>query len=150
MTNKTTPIYVIAETLDGGISCFDIIREDGLTKEEAVARSYTEYEKFWGVPLKGKFITMSEDDYVNKRRQQALAVRQLKEVTRDDWDNYLGVLPPVNWHTDSEGVNKFLMSEYYDHSVTLQCAEYLGKYYCAHVDVNDKSTWIAKSKIESL
>lgn len=85
---------------------------------------------------------MSMDDFraLEKKR---LITGKLTEVTAEDWDNALNVLPPVYWVTIND-VNEFCMREMYTGTYTTQYAHdrKTDKYYCAMVDVTDRSTWI--------
>lgn len=61
-------------------------------------------------------------------------------ISEEEWYKMLEVLPPEQWHTDSDGVNKFNMSERTSGSITAQYARYNGVYLCKNVDLCDKST----------
>jgi hypothetical protein len=61
-------------------------------------------------------------------------------ISKEQWYEMLEVLPPEKWHTDSDGVDKFNMSEKTTGSITAQYAKYNGVYLCKNVDLYDKST----------
>lgn len=63
------------------------------------------------------------------------------EITEDEYNEMLNVLPPLNWCTKN-GVEMFCMSEMYTGSYTTQYAKHNGKYYRKMVDYLDESTWI--------
>ena len=86
-------------------------------------------------------ITERELDAAFEREQRYLT-QPVKEITEDQWDEALGVLPPENWHTTAEGINVFFMCEYQIGTVTQQYGRFNGKYIVKNVDVTDKTTWI--------
>lgn len=65
----------------------------------------------------------------------------LTEVTEEQFDDALNVLPPLYW-TTINGVEMFCMREMYTGTYTNQYARIGDKYYTTMVDVTDKSTWI--------
>ena len=81
-----------------------------------------------------KFEELQREYYLNKT---------LIEVTEEEWDEQLNVLPPYKWGTVN-GVNEFMMSEFTTGSYTTQYAKYQGKFYCKTVDSCDPNTWIDK------
>lgn len=50
------------------------------------------------------------------------------EITEDDYDEMLNVLPPEKWQT-VDGVNIFRMCEYYTDNITQHYAALFGKYF---------------------
>ncbi|MDF2950565.1 MAG: hypothetical protein K0S18_148 [Anaerocolumna sp.] len=70
---------------------------------------------------------------------------ELTEVTADQFEDSLNVLPPICWTTHNN-VEMFCMSEMYTGSYTSQYAhdKRTGKYYTKLVDCKDRSTWICE------
>lgn len=89
---------------------------------------------------------MSYPEYMAQKRKAMLS-EPLVEISQDDWMEALEVLPPDKWHTDSNGVNKFLMCEHYTGSFTTQYAKYRGRCFSRMVDSEDESTWITLKEI---
>lgn len=83
---------------------------------------------------------MTFDDFIELQKRK-LIDGQLKEITEDDYNEALNVLPPLYW-TTINGVEMFCMREMYTSTYTTQYAKLGDKYYCTMVDVTDKSTWI--------
>lgn len=96
--------------------------------------------------LKVNYQVMTFDEYRQMKREKYLS-DDLQEITQEEWDDKLDVLPPLYWCT-IDGVNEFCMREMYDDTFTTQYARYNGKYYSKMVDVTDKSTWIHNYKKE--
>ena len=94
--------------------------------------------------LAGGFEGIAFDEYMKRQREKWLS-KEAKEITADQWDYALNVLPPMDWHRgDHESF--FFMSEFLSGPFT---EEYYhdfksGKYYCAVVDYTDENTWIDK------
>lgn len=88
-----------------------------------------------------KVITWNE--YEALKRKRYIVDGEIKEVTEEQFNDALDVLPPLKWCT-IDGIEMFCISEMTDGTYTTQYAhnERNGKYYCATVDVMDKSTWI--------
>ena len=88
-----------------------------------------------------KVITWNE--YEALKRKRYIVDGEIKEVTEEQFNNALDVLPPLKWCT-IDGIEMFCISEMTDGTYTSQYAhdKHNGKYYCATVDVMDKSTWI--------
>lgn len=64
-----------------------------------------------------------------------------KEISEEQFNDALNVLPPLKWCTIN-GIEEFLMSEFYTDSYTNQYARKGSKYYVKMVDAKDKSTWL--------
>ena len=88
-----------------------------------------------------KVITWNE--YEALKRKRYIDNGEIKEVTEEQFNDALDVLPPLKWCT-IDGIEMFCISEMTDGTYTSQYAhdKHNGKYYCATVDVMDKSTWI--------
>ena len=79
-----------------------------------------------GARYKAELIEMEWSELV---RQQAQALRtEPKEITEQDWDYALNVLPPMNWGHWS-GVESFCMSEFYSGNMTTIYARHAGKFW---------------------
>ena len=85
---------------------------------------------------------MTFDDF-RELEKKRLVDGKLTEITEDDFNEALNVLPPLYWTTIA-GVEMFCMREMYTGPYTTQYARLGDKYYCTMVDVTDKSTWINK------
>lgn len=108
------------------------------------AEKYGNDNKYWLDRLeeakKKEYVVMTMGEFERIQREKTLAL-PVREVTEEDWDYALGVLPPEKWCRIS-GVEMFCMSEF-DYGVyTSQYARVGGKYYTATVDYFDQSTWI--------
>ena len=79
-----------------------------------------------------EFEKLQREYYINK---------PLHEISEEEYNDALNVLPPLKWCTIS-GVEEFLMSEFYTGVYTTQYAKYNGRYYCKIVDAYDQTTWI--------
>lgn len=87
-----------------------------------------------------EYVVTTLKEFYRIQREKALAL-PVREVTEEDWDYALNVLPPEKW-CRINGVEMFCMSEF-DYGVyTSQYARAGGKYYTATVDYFDQSTWI--------
>ena len=91
-----------------------------------------EKNRIYKVTTFEEFEKLQREYYLNK---------PLIEVTKQEFDDALNVLPPLRWCTIS-GVEEFLMSEFYTGIYTTQYAKCNNKYYCKMVDAYDQTTWI--------
>ena len=68
----------------------------------------------------------------------------MQEITEQQFDDALNVLPPLAWHT-RHNVEEFCSREFYTGSYTMQYAYSLVqcKHYAKLVDYSDPSTWIS-------
>ena len=66
-----------------------------------------------------------------------------QEISEDDYEYALGVLPPEKWKTVN-GVNIFRWMEHTDFNLTAHFASYRGKYYKAQKRLNDDYAVMAK------
>lgn len=92
--------------------------------------------------LDNGFKVMTFDEFQEAQKKK-LITGELKEVTEDQYNEMLNILPPLYWVTIN-GVEMFCMCEMYTGSFTTQYARVGDKYYCTMVDVTDKNTWIHK------
>ena len=61
----------------------------------------------------------------------------------------LECLPPLKWHREN-GVERFLMSEFYSGSLTHQYARIGDLCGCRLVDATDRTTWITRDELLAL
>ena len=118
--------YLYTNTIRVGRTC------KRTTKQQTVVYIGTEGNKQVFETESGTEILLHNDDVKNL----------IKEVTEEQFNDALDVLPPLKWCT-IDGIEMFCISEMTDGTYTAQYARTPdGKYYCATVDVMDKSTWI--------
>lgn len=147
--------YVVAN-INGGYNCIycfctpekaaAIIQK--AQKEAAErARRFAEiggeyFEKCAENERRAKYELMTFDVFLSRQRAAILDC-PLIEVTAEEFDDQLGILPPLHFVT-IDGVTMFCMSEFYCGPYTAQYAQYNGKYYSKMVDAYDPETWIHK------
>ena len=92
---------------------------------------------------KREYKVVTWNEYITLKRKRYIDNGEIKEVTEEQFNAALDVLPPLKWCT-IDGIEMFCISEMTDGTYTVQYAhdKHNGKYYCATVDVMDKSTWI--------
>ena len=92
---------------------------------------------------KREYKVVTWNEYITLKRKRYIDNGEIKEVTEEQFNAALDVLPPLKWCT-IDGIEMFCISEMTDGTYTAQYAhdKHSGKYYCATVDVMDKSTWI--------
>lgn len=115
---------------------YDFARENE-TNDELLARA-NEYKESGN--NNADYKVMSFDEYMQLKKERYLSDK-VQEITEEEWEDKLNVLPPLYWCT-IDGINEFCLSEMYDDTFTTQYARYNGKYYSKMVDVTDKKTWI--------
>lgn len=85
---------------------------------------------------------MAYDEYLRLMRKKYIDDAIIKEVTEEDFNNALDILPPLHW-CKIDGIEMFCMLEATWGTYTTQYAHTPnGKYYCTTVDSMDKNTWI--------
>lgn len=89
---------------------------------------------------------MRYGDYLRKEKD-SLVNTPLKEITEEQYDDALNVLPPMQWRRGT--LETFLMSEFWTRTYTTMYAKYFGKCYQKMVDVCDPNTWITVTKINA-
>ena len=101
------------------------------------------FTKQLGNAKKREYKVVTWNEYEALKRKRYIDNREIKEVTEEQFNDALDVLPPLKWCT-IDGIEMFCISEMTDGTYTSQYAhdKHNGKYYCATVDVMDKSTWI--------
>ena len=92
---------------------------------------------------KREYEVITWNEYEALKRKRYIDNGEITEVTAEQFNDALDVLPPRKWCT-IDGIEMFCISEMTDGTYTSQYAhdKHNGKYYCATVDVMDKSTWI--------
>ena len=92
---------------------------------------------------KREYEVITWNEYEALKRKRYIDNGEITEVTAEQFNDALDVLPPLKWCT-IDGIEMFCISEMTDGTYTSQYAhdKHNGKYYCATVDVMDKSTWI--------
>ena len=92
---------------------------------------------------KREYKVVTWNEYITLKRKRYIDNGEITEVTAEQFNDALDVLPPLKWCT-IDGIEMFCISEMTDGTYTSQYAhdKHNGKYYCATVDVMDKSTWI--------
>lgn len=98
--------------------------------------------------IKHFYLTEREVMYDPEAMAKEYLSKPLMEVTEEDFDEMLNCLPPMRWHKDEYGIEKFLMSEFMCGPVTAQYASRNGKYYTKYVNAFDKLTWIRLETID--
>lgn len=88
------------------------------------------------------FEAVTHDEYY-EREKKRIVTGEIHEITAEQYDYALNVLPPLNW-VHNEKCSYFFMSERWTLSFTNQYYhdKETGKYYEKMVDLYDKSTWI--------
>lgn len=94
--------------------------------------------------LKAGFEAITWEEYVNRQREKWLS-KEPKEITREEYDEALNVLPPKVW-IQNERYSMFFIGEC---TTMTYYGQYLydkvsGKYYTALTDIYDESTWLDK------
>lgn len=156
-------LYVVSKAY---CECFNVCKPD--KAEETIQRAkefykqgvktykshlvnYPDMSDQWNTQLKRCERTLKEgfeaigwDEYLKRQRLQWLS-KSAKEVTEEQWEEALCVLPPTGWHQD-ENASYFFMSERLTMTFTSQYYHdrKRDKYYTAVVDMCDKNTWIDK------
>ena len=92
--------------------------------------------------LKAGFEAITWEEYVKRQREKWLS-KEPKEITQEDYDYALNVLPPKNW-IRNERYSMFFIGEC---TTMTFYGQYLydkasGKYYYAMADIFDESTWL--------
>lgn len=146
------------------LQSFDFLK-DNEADEQAIARAvayYTEElnrlndlaktfpdNEYWQnrtaetqAKLDAGFSVLPFDIWLNKKNKNYTDM-PIKEITAEQYDDALDILPPIYWCTIDEAT-MFCMSEMYDGSITTQYARdnQTGRYYTKLVDIYDKNTWI--------
>lgn len=111
-------------------------------------QKYPENADYWEARVEeyenADYHTMRYSDFERIQRERILK-KPLQEVTEDDYEEMLNILPPIHW-VEINGVSEFCMMEMYTGTYTNQYAHdrKTGKYYQKLVDVTDRDTWIHK------
>jgi hypothetical protein len=86
------------------------------------------------------------DDWWKAKSAAYLEGGPLVEITEEQYDDALGVLPPIY----PRGGMGFVMSEFLAGSISTQYATRSGRFYSKTIDVADRSTWISPEAIDAL
>ena len=94
--------------------------------------------------LESGFRAVTWEEYKKLQREKWLS-KEPKEITQEEYDYALNVLPPKKWH-NNERYSMFFIGECTTMSFF---GQYLynkatGKYYYAMADILDESTWLDK------
>jgi hypothetical protein len=94
--------------------------------------TFAEYNKKHG----GNLIAQTWDEFypVLEKYNTDNYVKPWKEITEEEYWDYLECLPPCEWHDLNKRFNSFYMSEAYTADLHLFCIKdrQTGKYYCAN------------------
>ena len=84
-------------------------------------------------PEEAEFVCLTSEELqpLWKAANEAKYVKPWKEITEEQWDEMLNVLPPKNWRTVG-GVNIFQMSEYMTDNITQHFARVGGKFFSCY------------------
>lgn len=160
---EDSELYVV--DVNGGLTYVNSVISKEESPEEAVdeayakahedAERYAEYKKFypenaeyWQKQIdeckNADYRAMRYSDFARIQRQKLLK-QPMCEVTAEDYEEMLDVLPPIHW-VEINGVSEFCMMEMFTGTFTNQYAhdKKTGKYYQKLVDVTDRDTWIHK------
>ncbi len=145
-TNRPISIYTFVESEDGAPELKKAIEN---TKEEAETwksyivnypQSEKEFTAYLEQAEQATYQIMTLKQHEDLQRSYLLDT-PLEEITEERWHEMLEVSPPLKWVT-RDGVNEFLLSEFYTGNYTNQYARCNGKYYTKMVNAYDESTWI--------
>lgn len=94
--------------------------------------------------LQSGFEAITWKEYVKRQRETWLS-KEPKEITEDEYNYALEVLPPLKW-IRNERYSQFFIGEcttmtFYGQYLHDKASE---KYYCALTDILDESTWLDK------
>lgn len=94
--------------------------------------------------LKAGFEVITFEEYIKREKQKYLN-KEPREITEDEYNYALNVLPPYLWENNGS-YSMFFISEATHLSFHSQYiyVKLTGKYYTAIADVLDKSTWLNK------
>jgi hypothetical protein len=85
------------------------------------------------------------DDFVAAREASFLD-QPVVEITADDWDYQFNCLPPLHW-TRTDGVERFLSSEFTSGRITRQFARRGERHFMAYARAGDSSTFLTAPRI---
>ena len=107
-------------------------------------RNYPENANYWKKQLElaqNKIYSVMTWEEFDQYEKENYLKGEPKEISEEQYEDALNVLPPLKWCTIN-GVEEFLMSEFYTSSYTNQYAKKGSKYYVKMVDAQDKKTWL--------
>lgn len=102
-------------------------------------------KKYWLRAYKNQYRfedleVMTFKEYIY-RHDKFYTDKPIREVTEEEYNEQLNILPPLKWVTINE-VEEFCCMEMYSGTITSQYCRYKGKYYTKYVCIYDKSTWL--------
>lgn len=102
------------------------------------------FENYLKQHKQNKFEIMTYEKFEKLERENILS-KPLHEITEEQFNEMLNVLPPMKWYNNSH-ISMFLMSEFYTASYTSQyCHDKINnKFYSKMVDAFNNETWIDK------
>jgi hypothetical protein len=89
---------------------------------------------------------MTWEEYTAAEAKQILS-RPLTEITEQDFDDMLNVLPPMKWGTN-RGIISFFMCEFHTGSYTRQYAKIGNRHFWKLVDYRKPETWISFEMVD--
>jgi len=78
-----------------------------------------------------KIMNIDEAMPLVERAQEEKYCLPWVEVSAEEWDDCINVLPPVDWRT-TNGINMFRMSEMLTGDITAHYARVNGRFFCAN------------------
>ena len=91
----------------------------GVHREDGKDFTVEEYLEFLGLGYKCLPIDNAIEEIT--QIENDVLIKPWEEITLDQWDYWLEVLPPEKW-TTVNGVNLFGLTEYYKGTITRHCA----------------------------
>lgn len=120
----------------------DIQRFEKIISERPEANADGFFTKRLAEVKNADYQLMTYDEYLRLMRKKYIDDAIIKEVTEEDFNIALDILPPLYW-CKIDGIEMFCMCEMTWGTYTDQYARTPdGKYYCTTVDSADKNTWI--------
>jgi hypothetical protein len=92
-------------------------------------------------------VVMLYDDYLAQHDARYLNA-PIQVISEEAFDEALGCLPPLQWHTTPDGVNVFCCSEFTSGRITAQYGRRNGEYRMRNVSFNDRATYLKASDFE--
>ncbi len=121
------------------LSCWDVLPTREMAEQRLAETSLTREDQFE---------ILSWDDFVERRRN--IVLTPIEEISERSWWNALECLPPLDRHSKPNGLELFIMSEFYTSSFSRQYARLGDRYFRKMVDTEDPSTYISLEEINEL
>lgn len=95
-----------------------------------------------------RYALMTYAEFAAAKRRHYLApeANPLTEITAERYHDALNVLPPMCWE-QRDGVERFMLCELLDGTITDQYAQQNGRFWTRRVDSRDRETWITAAEI---